>query len=498
MTQVNSIGPATASNTTARNSNPTQYTVHKGDNLSDIASRHGISLSALQAANPDIAKQRFIFPGDKLTIPGQNSTSHVVSRGETLTSIARQNGTTWQAIASANRISNPDVISIGQRLTIPGQTNQGQSPSGGERVQAGSSSAQPATAGGAQEVQRAEASGLNAGTLRLSPTDVLNLKKTLQTEWVQSAGTGQAHGIIDTILNRQASGHWGNSISSVVNANNQFSDVNGPISRRQHGRSSVEQIPSSMISSRVNDVVDAYLAQRAGGAPSSVGTHLNYANPHFSDARNLPWIMALNGPVLGRGNAIHRHGTTPDLQRYRPDNYAISLTQSGVESGLTAGRARTDTPAPAQRINGAGAPASNGQFVNPTGGEIRNDSGGQGHFGASRHRANGPGRHHGLDILSTAGQPVRAPISGTLTRVNPNNVHSGFQIVSPDGRTAVRVFYAAPNSALIGQRVNVGDVVAAAQDLQMRGQYPANVRDHVHVEMRVGGNQVDPAPYFLR
>ena len=67
-----------------------------------------------------------------------------------------------------------------------------------------------------------------ARAIQLTSKDILNLKKTLQTEWVAFAGNDQAYGIIDTILNRLASGHWGSTIADVVNARNQFSDINGP------------------------------------------------------------------------------------------------------------------------------------------------------------------------------------------------------------------------------------------------------------------------------
>jgi hypothetical protein len=169
-----------------------------------------------------------------------------------------------------------------------------------------------------------ETTRLTGGTLRLTETDILNIKKTLQTEWVQSAGTAQAHGIIDTILNRTASGRWGDTVADVVNARNQFSDINGPVARRD-GRNSVEDLPAGRISARVDQLVDSYLAERAAGRESSIGSHLNYANPNYSDARNLGWINALDGPVLGRGDAIHRHGTTPDLERFRPEPFAIAL-----------------------------------------------------------------------------------------------------------------------------------------------------------------------------
>jgi LysM repeat protein len=47
--------------------------------------------------------------------------SHEVKRGETLASIASQYGVTIADIAQANGISNPNLISVGQVLTIPGR-----------------------------------------------------------------------------------------------------------------------------------------------------------------------------------------------------------------------------------------------------------------------------------------------------------------------------------------------------------------------------------------
>lgn len=130
--------------------------------------------------------------------------------------------------------------------------------------------------------------------------------------------------------------------------------MNGPVSRRE-GRSSVDQIPAGRISERVDVFVDRYLTARAAGQPSSVGSHLNYANPHFSDARNLGWIRALDGPVLGRGNAVHHHGTVPELQRYRPEAFAVRLPSSG---GTPAARAVPNGP-----IDGRAVAEDNGVRV---------------------------------------------------------------------------------------------------------------------------------------
>ena len=44
--------------------------------------------------------------------------SYTVKKGDTLSAIAKQYGTTYQEIAKANGISNPNVIQVGQTLKI--------------------------------------------------------------------------------------------------------------------------------------------------------------------------------------------------------------------------------------------------------------------------------------------------------------------------------------------------------------------------------------------
>ena len=164
-------------------------------------------------------------------------------------------------------------------------------------------------------------SSMKNGVLRLSSKDVVDLKKTVATEW-DNRSANQGRGIIDTILNRRASGHWGQSVASVVNAKSQFSDVNGAVAWRQ-GRRSVDQIPMSRVSRRASRLVDDYLRQREQGVGSSVGDNLNYANPNYSDRRNLAWINKLDGPQYGSGKSVHRHGTTAGLERYRPGAFQV-------------------------------------------------------------------------------------------------------------------------------------------------------------------------------
>jgi soluble lytic murein transglycosylase-like protein len=56
-------------------------------------------------------------------VKAADQTTHVVARGDTLSSIAARYGTTTGAIARANRISNPSLVVIGKRLTIPAGTS---------------------------------------------------------------------------------------------------------------------------------------------------------------------------------------------------------------------------------------------------------------------------------------------------------------------------------------------------------------------------------------
>ena len=50
---------------------------------------------------------------------GTGATTHVVQPGETLFRIGLLYGLSWQVIAEANGITNPNYITVGTALTIP-------------------------------------------------------------------------------------------------------------------------------------------------------------------------------------------------------------------------------------------------------------------------------------------------------------------------------------------------------------------------------------------
>jgi GH25 family lysozyme M1 (1,4-beta-N-acetylmuramidase)/LysM repeat protein len=98
------------------------YTVQAGDTLSGIAAKLGVSTSAIsgyRSGNPNL-----IYPGEVLTINGGSAASkpaartYTVRAGDNLSSIAARYGTTYQALAAKNGISNPNLIYPGQVLKI--------------------------------------------------------------------------------------------------------------------------------------------------------------------------------------------------------------------------------------------------------------------------------------------------------------------------------------------------------------------------------------------
>lgn len=131
----------TAQSTGTVTSGETVYTVKKGDTLSAIASKYGTTYQALAAYN-GISNPNVISVGQQIKIPGTaeetkqtattttNATTstaetvYTVVKGDTLSSIAKKYGTTYQKLAAYNGISNPNVISVGQKIKIPGATTQ--------------------------------------------------------------------------------------------------------------------------------------------------------------------------------------------------------------------------------------------------------------------------------------------------------------------------------------------------------------------------------------
>lgn len=99
---------------------PASYVVKRGDSLSVIAERFGVSLAALKSENA--LSGDVIQVGRTLTIPGSATpdrvSEHRIARGETLSEIAERYRISLTSLRRANNLSG-DVIRVGQVLKIP-------------------------------------------------------------------------------------------------------------------------------------------------------------------------------------------------------------------------------------------------------------------------------------------------------------------------------------------------------------------------------------------
>jgi len=124
MLLVSFAGPG---NVQAQSSCGSIYIVQPGDWLSKIASRCGVTLAQLYAANPGVGY--YIYPGQPLVIPGgysgYPSTSYTgyytVQHGDTFSEIAKRYGISVYALWAANPyIWDINRIYPGQVIYVPG------------------------------------------------------------------------------------------------------------------------------------------------------------------------------------------------------------------------------------------------------------------------------------------------------------------------------------------------------------------------------------------
>ena len=96
------------------------YYAVRGDTLRKIAAKFNTTVDAILKVNPQITNPNIIYVGQAITIPGQAQIStHIVQRGDTLRIIANRYGTTVDALLALNPgIKNPNLIYVGQVIRV--------------------------------------------------------------------------------------------------------------------------------------------------------------------------------------------------------------------------------------------------------------------------------------------------------------------------------------------------------------------------------------------
>ena len=115
-----------------------QVTVKPGETLSDIATRHRVSVSTLMQVN-GISDPDLVEAGRTLTLPGgavqprAAGGSLTVAPGETLSEIADRHGITVSRLMQLNGLNKADHVEAGQKLVVPSASRSASPASGFNR-----------------------------------------------------------------------------------------------------------------------------------------------------------------------------------------------------------------------------------------------------------------------------------------------------------------------------------------------------------------------------
>jgi murein DD-endopeptidase MepM/ murein hydrolase activator NlpD len=117
------------------------------------------------------------------------------------------------------------------------------------------------------------------------------------------------------------------------------------------------------------------------------------------------------------------------------------------------------------------------------------DAQGKGYFGASR----GDRTHKGVDFVAKPGEPVRAFMAGTVSKLGfPYADKPAFRYVEVKRINGdnLRYFYVSPTVA-VGDQISAGEMLGTCQELP----YPG-ITQHYHFEVIARGEYADPIKYL--
>jgi murein DD-endopeptidase MepM/ murein hydrolase activator NlpD len=112
-------------------------------------------------------------------------------------------------------------------------------------------------------------------------------------------------------------------------------------------------------------------------------------------------------------------------------------------------------------------------------------------YGEREHPVLGGTRmHKGLDLAVPSGTPVRAPADGVVEKASWFSSYGNFIEIAHGGNMETRYGHLSGYNVVAGQVVHKGDVIGYV------GSTGRSTGPHLHYEVRIGGEAVDPTPYM--
>jgi len=147
--------------------------------------------------------------------------------------------------------------------------------------------------------------------------------------------------------------------------------------------------------------------------------------------------------------------------------------------GPASGNGRGNPTAPS--VSPPGPSSRNGRFSLPVDGPIGS------RFGPRTHPIYGGTRmHNGVDIGASSGTPIKAADSGTVVMAGSNGGYGNWTLIDHGGGLATGYAHQSSIGVRVGQRVTRGEIIGRV------GSTGASTGPHLHWEVRVNGNPVNP------
>ncbi len=163
----------------------------------------------------------------------------------------------------------------------------------------------------------------------------------------------------------------------------------------------------------------------------------------------------------------------------------IQARKGEFEAELRAMQAASDAIAARLRAGGSGPGSAGACEARPVPGAIRSG------FGPRVHPIYGNVRmHNGVDMAGGSGSTIVACRGGTVVLAGSNGGYGNTVVIDHGGGMAT--LYAHQSSLA----VRIGDQVGAGQVIGYVGSTGASTGPHLHFEVRISGNPVDPAAYL--
>ena len=432
----------------AQSSGP-HYVVQAGDNLFSIAQAFGVSLAELQKVN-NITDPTKITVGQSLTIPGFDGISgkvltYKVKTGETFAGIARRLGMNYDLAVKLNHVTNPSLLYVGQRfIYLEGAKG---SPNGKVTI------LQP----GESMIALAARSGRSAWELTLL-NDIANPYAVASGQQVITPADGVPLTGLPTPFN-----------SIVIKP------------ERIIPGSTIEVIAQTSDGATLKGNFDAWnlnFASDAAGQVALQGIH------RFTETGLYPLVITAKTPsgvvsvfeqmipiADGKYPEFQRINVGPELKDILDPNVMIPEFEKI--------RKASTVYSPTRQWQGIFAKPIQSNFISTP-------------FGIQRSYNGGPldNFHGGIDWGANGAAPITAPANGTVIFASELRVRGRATLIDHGWGVVTGYWHQYKFHVAVGQKVKTGDLIGEV------GSSGLSTGPHLHFEVWVGGNEVNPEQWL--